>query len=70
MQAGLDLKPRRKLFARLLDPDGGAGREAGAREVLSLHNLILPFALLGLGLTTASLVFCVELRTQHHNRNK
>ena len=60
-QAGIDLKIKRKLFARLDGNDDGVEE----LEVMGLQHFILPFSLLAIGLVLASVVFIRELSIKH-----
>ena len=55
-QAGIDLKPKMKLFAPLESNDGGVEE----LEVMGLEHFILPFSLLGIGIVLASVVLAIE----------
>ena len=57
LQAGIDLKPKRKLFARLDGDDDGVGE----LEVMGLQHFILPFSFLAFGLVLSAVVFAIEL---------
>ena len=56
-QAGIDLKPRRKLFFRLSVHDHGEG----GLEVMGLQYFILPFIILVIGLGLSTAVWTIEL---------
>ena len=55
-QAGIDLKNRREIFAKLLTP-----KVSDDLEVIKLEFLIFPFSLLGIGLASSISVFVCEL---------
>ena len=63
-QAGIDLKIRRKIFAKLLLTP----KVSDALEVIKLEFLIFPFSLLGIGLTSSIIIFVCELL--HYRRMK
>ena len=60
-QAGIDLKPKRKLFARLEGKDDGVGE----LEVMGLQHFILPFSFLGVSLVLSTAVWTIELIIKH-----
>ena len=55
-KAGIDIKNRRNIFAKLLTP-----KVSDNLEVLKLEFLIFPFSLLGIGLGSSIIVFVCEL---------
>ena len=61
MQAGIDLRPKRKLFARLEGVDDGVGE----LEVTGLQHFILPFSLLSIGLALSTVVWTIEFSIKH-----
>ena len=57
-QAGLDLRPRIKLFSKM---KAGTGNGDEPLEVMGLKHFILPFTLLGAGLVLSTVVGFLEL---------
>ena len=65
-QAGIDQKPKRKLFARLEGSDDGVGE----LEVMGIQHFILPFSILAIGLVLSTVVWTIELIIKLNDKSK
>ena len=65
MQAGIDLRPKRQLFARLEGVDDGVGE----LEVMGLQHFILPFSLLVIGIVLSTVVWTIEMNIKHMDKS-